>query len=75
MSAVPAAQAIDVTVNGARRDVAAGASALDVVVALGLEHRPVAVEVNGRVVPRRDLAGCMLHGGDRLEIVTLVGGG
>ena len=75
MSTSPAAPAVDVVVNGAVRTVAAGASALDLVVALGLERRPVAVEVNGRVVPRQDLAACMLLAGDRLEIVTLVGGG
>ena len=75
MSPSPAMPAVDVVVNGAVRAVAAGASALDLVVELGLERRPVAVEVNGRVVPRRDLAACMLLAGDRLEIVTLVGGG
>ena len=75
MSAAPGASAVDVTVNGSPRVIPSGASALDIVAALGLERRPVAVEVNGRVVPRRDLGGCMLHAGDRLEIVTLVGGG
>jgi sulfur carrier protein len=64
-----------IIVNGERRTVSAGTSAFDVVAALDLAARPVAVEVNERVVPRRDLAACMLHDGDRLEIVTLVGGG
>ena len=67
--------AVGITVNGERRAVEAGVSALDVVADLGLAGRPVAVEVNERVVPRRDLAACMLSDGDRLEIVTLVGGG
>ncbi len=67
--------AVDIVVNGERRAVAAGASALDVVASLGLADRPVAVEVNERVVPRRELAGWLLHEGDTLEIVTLVGGG
>lgn len=66
---------VGIIVNGECREIAAGASALDVVAALGLEGRPVAVEVNERVVPRRELAGRMLCAGDRLEIVTLVGGG
>ncbi len=64
-----------VTVNGEPRDVAAGSSAHDLIVAAGLAGRPLAVEVNERIVPRRDLPGCMLHEGDRVEIVTLVGGG
>jgi sulfur carrier protein len=46
-----------------------------VVAALGLAGRPLAVEVNEEVVPRARLADCMLKAGDRLEIVTLVGGG
>lgn len=66
---------MDIVVNGERRAVAAGASALDVVADLGLADRPVAVEVNERVVPRRDLAARVLREGDTLEIVTLVGGG
>jgi sulfur carrier protein len=70
-----AGRAITVFVNGEPRVVRAAASALDVVTELGFASRPVAVEVNERVVPRRDLAACMLIEGDRLEIVTLVGGG
>lgn len=66
---------VTVTVNGESHVAAAGATALDVVVSLGFEGRPVAVEVNERVVPRRHLGDCMLSSGDRLEIVTLVGGG
>jgi len=34
-----------------------------------------AVEVNRRVIPRRDHATATLVDGDRIEIVTLVGGG
>jgi thiamine biosynthesis protein ThiS len=33
------------------------------------------VEVNEQVVPRRSLPACKLSEGDRIEIVTLVGGG
>jgi len=69
------ARDLDIVVNGERRAVAAGASALDVVAGLGLADRPVAVEVNERVVPRRELAARLLRDGDTLEIVTLVGGG
>lgn len=64
-----------VMINGTPRDVSQGATAQDVVKLLGLQERPVAVEVNMQVVPRRELAACLLSAGDRLEIVTLVGGG
>lgn len=76
----PATQAgaeasLSVTVNGEPRAFAVGASALDAVTALGLAGRPLAVEINERIVPRRDLAAWRLATGDRIEIVTLVGGG
>jgi sulfur carrier protein len=64
-----------VTVNGQRREVPAGGSAHDLVVALGLAGRPLAVEVDGVVVPRARLADCMLEPESVIEIVTLVGGG
>jgi sulfur carrier protein len=51
------------------------ATARDVVAALGWEGRPLAVELNEQVVPRAELAGRTVCHGDRLEIVTLVGGG
>lgn len=75
MSGGCAAGTVPCTVNGEPFAAAAGASVRDVVATLGLEGRPIAVEVNERVVPRGDLGRCMLKSGDRIEIVTLVGGG
>jgi thiamine biosynthesis protein ThiS len=66
---------VTLSVNGERRRIAVGSTAADLVVELGLAARPVAVEVNEQVVPRARLADCILQEGDRLEIVTLVGGG
>jgi sulfur carrier protein len=66
---------ITVIVNGEPRDVPAGSTAGDLVAALGFAGRPLAVEVNEEVVPRTRLADCRLAAGDRLELVTLVGGG
>lgn len=67
--------AVVITVNGQLRTMPAGATLRDVVVALGWEGRPLAVEVNEQVVPRAELGGRMVRADDRLEIVTLVGGG
>ena len=66
---------ITVIVNGESRAVPTGSTAGDLVEALGLAGRPLAVEVNEEVVPRARLADCRLQAGDRLELVTLVGGG
>ena len=66
---------ITVIVNGESRAVPTGSTAADLVEALGFAGRPLAVEVNEEVVPRVRLADCRLQSGDRLELVTLVGGG
>ena len=42
---------------------------------LGFEGRPCAVEVNEALVPASSHQAHQLHAGDRIEIVTLVGGG
>jgi thiamine biosynthesis protein ThiS len=44
-------------------------------IALKLEQQRVAVELNEAVVPRRQHADTTLQPGDRLELVTFVGGG
>jgi thiamine biosynthesis protein ThiS len=71
----PPAGPMVIVVNGASRELPAGATAADLVAVLGLAGRPLAVEHNEQVVPRSRLADCRLSSGDRLEIVTLVGGG
>jgi len=42
---------------------------------LKMEPKYLAVERNLELVPRAEHGGCVLAEGDRLEIVTLVGGG
>lgn len=64
-----------VTVNGVARALATGSSLRDLIEVLGFAGRPIAVEVDGNVVPRTALADRTLAGGERIEIVTFVGGG
>jgi sulfur carrier protein len=66
---------VAVTVNGVARALAVGSSLRDLIEALGFAGRPIAVEVDGDVVPRAALANRTLVGGERIEIVTFVGGG
>ena len=66
---------VTIIVNGERRLAAAGSSLRDLVAALGFEGRPVAVEVDGAVVPRSRFAERGLAGGELIEIVSFVGGG
>jgi thiamine biosynthesis protein ThiS len=66
---------IEITVNGAPRKVAAGTTVADLIAELGLGDRKVAVERNRDVVPRARHGEVRLETGDRLELVTYVGGG
>lgn len=66
---------MQITVNGQARTERAGASVADLLAALSLEPRRVAVERNKLIVPRAQYAQTLLAEGDILEIVTLVGGG
>jgi sulfur carrier protein len=65
----------NVTVNGEARVLADGSCVRDLVAVLGLAGRAVAVEVNREVVPRRAHDKAVLHEGDVVEVVALVGGG
>ena len=64
-----------VVVNGRDLDVPDGSTLATLVEQLGLSGRPVAIEQNRRVVPRAQHAATALADGDRLEVVSLVGGG
>ena len=66
---------MQVTVNGQSRQVADGATSRRIVGRIAAGGKPVAVEVNLELVPRQRHAQHRLAEGDRLEIVTLVGGG
>ena len=70
-----AATAIRLTVNGEALELPAGTSLTELLGRLGLDRRRVAVEVNLEVIPRARHDSLQLHDGDRLEIVTFVGGG
>ena len=66
---------IDVVINGETRMVAQGTTVASLVESLGLGDRRVAVERNREVIPRAEHASTVLAAGDRLEVVTFVGGG
>lgn len=62
-------------VNGVEREVEAAATVAVLVSELELTPKRVAVERNGRLVPRAEHERTALAEGDRIEVVTLVGGG
>jgi sulfur carrier protein len=66
---------MQVIINGEAREVAEAITVAALVEQLGLAGKPLAVEVNLDLVPRQQHASRALAAGDKLEIVTLVGGG
>jgi sulfur carrier protein len=61
--------------NGEPREIESGTTVARLIEALKMQPRFLAVERNFELVPRAWHAECVLADGDRLEIVTLVGGG
>ena len=63
------------TVNGEERELPAVATITELVAALSLDTRKVAVERNLEIVPRSLHARTPVADGDRIEIVHFIGGG
>ncbi len=66
---------IRVTVNGEPKELDDGMTVGQLVTRYNLAPIRVAVEVNQELVSRRCYDATTLHEGDRVEIVTFVGGG
>lgn len=66
---------MQIQVNGLSREVADSMTVAHLLEELDLDHRYLAVECNLQLIPRSRHAAQVLADGDRLEIVTLVGGG
>jgi len=66
---------MEVTVNGAQRQVPDRLTVRALIEHLGLAEGPVAVEVNQAVVPRARHEEHLVAAGDVIEIVHFVGGG
>ncbi len=66
---------MQIHVNGEAVQVPDGTTVSELLETQGLAPRYLAVKKNLELVPRQRHAECVLEEGDRLEIVTLVGGG
>lgn len=64
-----------VSVNGTEREVEPGTTVAALVKQLQLRTERIATERNLKVLPKARYAETVLEEGDRLEIVTFVGGG
>jgi len=66
---------ITIKLNGEDRRVSSGWCISDLLLDLEINNRYCAVERNLELIPREQHQACQLVDGDRIEIVTLVGGG
>jgi thiazole synthase len=66
---------VHLTVNGERRTLSDGLTVAGLLEQMGYDRGRVAVEINEEVVPRLRQGEHALAEGDRVEVVTLVGGG
>lgn len=64
-----------ITVNGKEMPVPGRTTVRQLIELMGLGQGAVAAEVNQVLVPRREHEARVLEAGDRVELVTLVGGG
>ena len=67
--------AVEVVVNGERREAKSGATVSELLEILGLHHGRVAIERNLEILPRTAWPETRIESGDRYEIVQFVGGG
>ena len=66
---------MELVINGERRTVPEGLTALNVLEYLSVPSERVVVEVNLTILKRAQLETTTLKDGDRVEIVQLIGGG
>ncbi len=71
----PINSTLNIQVNGRPQQVPAGITVTVLLGELKVTQPHVAVELNLEVVPRARHAETLLQEGDRVEVVTLVGGG
>jgi sulfur carrier protein len=64
-----------VYLNGERKDVRSGITISELLSELQIVSERVAVELNLNILEKSDFAGARLNEGDRLEIISFVGGG
>jgi sulfur carrier protein len=66
---------VEISINGEPKTIDRDTTLAGLIDQMGMQPRYLAVERNLELVPRNEHAHCVLQQNDRLEIVTLVGGG
>ena len=64
-----------ITVNGEPKEIASGATLVDLLQVLELKPERLAIELNRKIIRRANWEATHLTEGDKIEIVHFVGGG
>ena len=64
-----------ITINGQALENQEGATLLELLEAQGYRLGVIAVEYNGKILKKEDYSEILLRDGDKLEVVSFVGGG
>ena len=71
----PTSDAVTLRVNGESQSCPQGTTLPQLLTQLGMDPRLVAVEYNGEILHRQFWETTVMQSEDRLEVVTIVGGG
>ena len=63
-----------VTINGETQDVS-GKKLTEYLLLAGYDTKRIAIELNGEILPKSEYDKTVLSNGDKVEIVSFVGGG
>ena len=66
---------MQIQVNGEQQEAAAGSTVADLLAAFKVRGERVAVELNLEILDRSEFATRLLRDGDRVEIISFIGGG
>ena len=66
---------IAVHINGAIKEIQPGTTISALTNDLDVAHKKIALEINEEIIPRSQFDSRILQNGDKIEIVTAVGGG
>ncbi|MBI4242887.1 MAG: sulfur carrier protein ThiS [Planctomycetes bacterium] len=64
-----------IVINGTEMDIKGVKTISELVKTMNFDNKPLAVEYNGAVLKSAHLETTLLKNGDKIEIVTFVGGG
>ena len=66
---------MEVILNGEKKEIAENISVKKLLAALGITTEQVAVELNLTIVPKTEYENKIIKTGDKIEIISFVGGG